>query len=117
MRYKTEIRPYLGGIDVAKRLNPITFAWKDGGRRDIGFGAEDVSKVEPLLTFKNDKGEIEGVQYAQISTVLINSIKEQQSQIEMQSQQINLLQQQLRAQQRQIRRLLGTQIRKPNRSR
>jgi hypothetical protein len=50
----------LGGIDVAKRLNPITFAWKDDGRCDIGFGAEEVAKVEPLLTFNNDKGELEG---------------------------------------------------------
>jgi hypothetical protein len=90
-RYKTTIRPYLGGLDVAKRLNPITFAWKADGRRDIGFGAEDVAKVEPLLTFNNEKGQIEGVQYAQITTVLINSIKEQQAQIEALTKQIRKL--------------------------
>lgn len=28
---------------------------------DIGFGAEDVADTEPLFTFRNDKGEIEGV--------------------------------------------------------
>ena len=71
----------MGGLDVAKRLNPITFAWKVDGRRDIGFGAEEVAKVEPLLTFANEKGEIEGVHYAQITAVLVNAVKEQQAQI------------------------------------
>ena len=96
-RYKTGIQPYLGGVEVAKRLNPITFAWKADGRRDIGFGAEDVVKVEPLLTFKNDKGELEGVQYAQITTVLVNAVKEQQAQIEAQQEQLKQQQQQIDA--------------------
>ena len=29
--------------------------------RDIGLGAEEVATVEPLLTFRSDKGEVEGV--------------------------------------------------------
>ncbi len=85
------IQQYLGGLDVAKRLNPITFAWKEDGRRDIGFGAEEVAKVEPLLTFTNEKGEIEGVHYAQITTVLVNAVKEQQAQIEALTKQIENL--------------------------
>lgn len=97
LRYKTGIQHYLGGVDVAKRLNPITFAWKEDGRRDIGFGAEEVAKVEPLLTFTNEKGEIEGVHYAQITTVLVNAIKEQQAQIEAQQEQIKQQQQQIEA--------------------
>lgn len=48
------------------------------------FGAEQIAEIEPLLTFKNEKGEIEGVNYGQISTVVVNSIKEQQAQIEQQ---------------------------------
>ena len=50
--------------------------------RDIGLAAEEVNKVEPLLTFRNDKGEIEGVKYNKLSAVFINAIKEQQAQIE-----------------------------------
>ncbi len=90
-RYKTSVQRYLGGVDVARRLNPITFAWKDDGRRDIGFGAEEVAKVEPLLTFTNEKGEIEGVHYAQITAVLVNAVKEQQAQIEALEKQIEIL--------------------------
>ena len=50
--------------------------------RDVGFGAEEVNAVEPLLTTRNDKGEIEGVKYAQITTVLVNAIKEQQTELD-----------------------------------
>ena len=39
-------------------------------------------KVEPLLTTTNEKGAVEGVKYDRVSVVLINAIKEQQSQIE-----------------------------------
>jgi hypothetical protein len=116
LRYKTNVHPYLGGLSVLNRLKPITFAWKENGRRDVGFGAEDVFKAEPLLTFNNDKGEIEGVHYAQISTVLVNSVKEQQAQIEAQAREITELREQLSVQKRQtqlvIKLLCGTR-RKP----
>ena len=52
--------------------------------RDMGLVAEEVNKVEPLLTTKNDKGEIEGVKYDRITAVLVNSVKEQQEQINRQ---------------------------------
>jgi len=96
LRYKTDLQTFTGGLDIINRLRPITFTWKVGGMRDIGFGAEEVAAVEPLLTFRNPKGEIEGVKYAQISAVLVNAIKEQQSQIASQQQQITDLKMQLR---------------------
>src|SRR5262249_50291444 len=53
LRYKTDVRPFLGGLDIVNRLRPIAFTWKKGGMRGIGLAAEDVEKVEPLLTFRN----------------------------------------------------------------
>jgi hypothetical protein len=91
LRYKKDVQPYMGGLKLAMKLQPISFAWKEGGGQDVGFGAEDVAKIEPRLTFKNGKGEIEGVNYGQITTVLVNSIKEQQAQIERQQKQIETL--------------------------
>ena len=89
LRYKTDIQPFTDGIDVVKRLHPISFTWKQSGMRDVGFGAEEVEKVEPLLTFRNAKGEIEGVKYDQITAVLVNAIKDQQTQITAQQNQID----------------------------
>lgn len=49
---------------------------------DVGFGAEDVAKINPLFVTYNDKGEIEGVKYDRLSVVFVNGFKEQQAQIE-----------------------------------
>ena len=95
LRYKTTIRNFTGGLDIVRRLRPITFRWIDGGSRDVGFGAEEVARIEPLLTTRNDKGEIEGVKYAQISTVLVNAVREQQMQIEAQARRIEQQQKQI----------------------
>ena len=102
LRYKTDVQPYAGGLNILRRLRPITYTWKNSGRRDLGFGAEQVAEIEPLLTFKNDRGEIEGVNYGQISTVLVNAINEQQAQIERQQRQIQGQQGQINRQQQQM---------------
>ncbi len=88
LRYKTDLQPFSGGLSLMNRLRPISFNWKNGGPRDLGFGAEDVAAVEPLLTFRNDKGEVEGVKYDRLSVVFVNAIKEQQAQIETQQKQV-----------------------------
>jgi len=56
--------------------------------RDIGLDAEEVEKVESLLIFRNEQGQIEGVKYNQLSAVLVNASREQQAQIRKQQQQI-----------------------------
>jgi hypothetical protein len=67
LRYKTNIAPFGSGLNLVKQLSPITFNWKEGGKKDFGLGAEDVEKIEPLLVSYNDKGEVEGVKYDRIA--------------------------------------------------
>jgi hypothetical protein len=88
LRYKDHIVSFTKGLDLLNRLRPITFAWKSSGVRDLGFGAEDVAGVEPLLVTRNDKGEVEGVKYDRITAVLVNAVKEQQEQIKRQRNEI-----------------------------
>ena len=102
LRYKTDIAPFIDGLDLINRLCPIAFTWKQIGIRDIGLGAEDVAAAEPRLVTHNAQGQIEGVKYDHLTVVLINAIKEQQSQIKRQRQQIANHQDQLKQQQRQI---------------
>src|SRR5439155_11703863 len=40
LRYKTNIGSFNYGVDLIKRLRPITFDWKQGGMHDLGLGAE-----------------------------------------------------------------------------
>jgi hypothetical protein len=91
LRYKTDVQSFTGGLEVVRRLSPITFTWRDGGARDVGFGAEDVEKLDPLLVTYNENGEIEGVKYGQLTTVLVNAVKEQQDMIVKLRQQLDAL--------------------------
>ena len=91
LRYKTDLLPFSGGLSLINRLQPISFNWKDGGMRDLGFGAEDVHKIEPLLVTYDAQGLVEGVKYDRISAVLVNALKEQQQQIAAQQTQIEEL--------------------------
>jgi hypothetical protein len=89
LRYKTGVAPFADGLDLINRLRPIQFEWKDGGTHDIGLAAEEVERVEPRLTFRNNAGQIEGVKYDRLTAVFINAFKEQQEQIKRQQSQID----------------------------
>jgi hypothetical protein len=91
LRYKSDVRPFLGGLDTVGRLRPIAFTWRDGGTRDVGFGAEDVAAIEPLLATYDGQGHIEGVKYKQLTTVLVNAVQQQQTQIAEQQRIIEAL--------------------------
>ena len=96
-RYKNNINTFTSGLDLIRRLRPVTFNWKDGGMADMGLVAEEVNAVEPLLTTTNAKGEVEGVKYDRVGVVLINAVSEQQTQIEQQKQEITGLKSELEA--------------------
>jgi Chaperone of endosialidase len=88
LRYKKDFQPFTRGLALLNQLKPITFKWKANDMLDLGFGAEDVAKVEPLLVTHNDTGAIEGVKYDRITAVLVNAVKEQQDQIKAQQNEI-----------------------------
>jgi len=99
LRYKSKVVNFAGGLNIISRLRPISFTWKADGAEDIGFGAEEVEKVAPLFTFRNAKGEIEGVRYDRLGVLFVNAFKEQQTQIKTQQEQIKRQQTQMTEQQ------------------
>ena len=86
LRYKTTIAPFATGLQLIKQLQPITFDWKQGGMHDVGFGAEDVARLNPLFITYGEAGQVEGVKYDRFATLFVNAFKEQQAQIEAQRQ-------------------------------
>jgi hypothetical protein len=92
LRYKTDVEPYRKGLEVVDRLQPIAFTRTANGVRDIGLAAEDVEKVDPLLTYRNENGDIEGVKYELLGVAFVNAIKEQQAQLRRQQELIAELQ-------------------------
>lgn len=63
----------------------------DGGAADVGFGAEDVARINPLFVTYNVQGEIEGVEFDRLSVAFVNAAKERQTKIQNQQEQINAL--------------------------
>jgi hypothetical protein len=81
-RYKYNVNSFDSGLNLVKRLRPVSFNWKSNNAADMGLVAEEVAAVEPLLVQRNANGEVEGVKYDRIGIVLLNAVKEQQAQIE-----------------------------------
>jgi hypothetical protein len=102
IRYKQNVKDYKPGLELIRRLRPVSFNWKVTDEADFGLVAEEVAEVEPLMTIRNDKGEIEGVKYDRVGVVLINAVNEQQDQIEAQQKQIEAQQKQIDEQKTQI---------------
>jgi hypothetical protein len=94
-RYKTDVRPFTPGSELAKRLNPVSFTWKGNGQPDLGLVAEEVAEIEPLLVTYNKHGEVEGVKYDRVGVVLLNAFNEQQRQIDDQKRTISAQQAQI----------------------
>jgi hypothetical protein len=91
IRYKENVENYTRGLDLITKLRPVSYDWKSTGKRDVGFIAEEVNEIEPLLNIFEQNGQIEGVKYAHITTALVNAVKEQQAQIKQQQAQIDAL--------------------------
>jgi len=67
------------GLDAVMSLRPVEFNWQFSSlpRRQVGFIAEEVQAVSPLLAAYDDAtGELRGVQYAQMSALLTRGLQE-----------------------------------------
>lgn len=87
-RYKNHIHPFTSGLNLIKRLRPVSFKWKSDGALDFGLVAEEIAELEPLLVSRNRDGAIEGVKYDRVGVVLVNAVQEQQQQIDEQKKEI-----------------------------
>jgi len=81
LRYKSNVADLPLGLDTVMQLRPVTFDWKSNGEHDLGFVAEEVNALAPVLTTLNKDGQIEGVKYDRITAVLAKGMQEQQQQI------------------------------------
>jgi hypothetical protein len=84
IHFKENINVLNNCLNSVLSLRGISFTWKgepDMGKR-IGFIAQEVEKVVPELVFTNPADGYKGVNYAEMTAVLVEAIKEQQQQIE-----------------------------------
>jgi hypothetical protein len=91
LRLKENIVEIDNPIEKLKKLRGVYFDWKETGERDIGFIAEEIGKIIPEIVSYEDEENALGLDYSRITSLLLESIKEQQEIIDKQEKKINFL--------------------------
>lgn len=88
-RWKTNIATLDGALEMLLKLRGVTYNWKASGESDIGLIAEEVGQVVPEIVVYEENGrDARSVAYGQLVPILIEAVKEQQSQIDTQQEQL-----------------------------
>lgn len=90
-RLKKDIEPLQNSLEVIKSLQGVSYNWKQSGRKDYGFIAEDVGKVLPgIVQWEENGKDATSMDYIKIISFLVEAVKEQQGQIETLNQRLDL---------------------------
>jgi hypothetical protein len=81
-RYKDNIRDSIYGLSHVMQMRSAQFEYKDDGRSDVGFIAEEMVQVIPEVVVIDKQGRPDAVAYDRITSVLLKAIQEQQAIIE-----------------------------------
>ena len=83
IRWKENIVPIDNALDKVLVLRGVYFDWKGNGKHDIGMIAEEVGRVIPeVVSYEENGQDAQGLDYARLTAVIVEAIKEQQKQIE-----------------------------------
>ena len=80
IRYKENIKPLEPALPKLNNIRPVSFEWKDSGKKDIGFIVEEVEKELPEV-IGYDHGVPSSMDYAKMTSFLMQCVKEQQLEI------------------------------------
>jgi hypothetical protein len=94
LRYKQNIQN-LESVDGLYKLRPVTFDWKSTLKSDIGFIAEEVNEILPVLAEINEDGQAEGVKYSKLTAILTKALQIHDQRLKDQQKQIDELQQEI----------------------
>ncbi len=89
LNLKTDLIKVQSGLKLLSGITAYYFKWNDYAKKELGFKdkgqlgimAQDVEKTLPELVYTNTKG-YKAVDYVKFTPILIEAVKEQQSQIE-----------------------------------
>ena len=95
IRYKDHVDDLNLGLGTVLNLRPVTFRWStegaSRGQEDLGFIAEEVAELDPLLATFDDGGVVEGVKYRRMAALLTRGIQELAQTVEQQGAEIERL--------------------------
>jgi hypothetical protein len=92
-RWKSDIHPLQGALGKVERLQGVSYTYTANGKHDIGMIAEDVGKVVPEVVSYEDNGkDAQGIDYARLTALLIEAVKQQQREISRLESEVRVLQ-------------------------
>jgi hypothetical protein len=78
VRFKENIATIIDPLEKVMQMRGVTFDWKDSGRHDIGFIAEEVGiVVSEVVKYESNGVEAASLDYARLTALLLEAIKEQ----------------------------------------
>ncbi len=88
-RWKENVKPIENPLDKVLALRGVSFDWKESKKHDIGMIAEEVGEVVPeVVSYEEDGINAQALDYAKLTALLVEAIKEQQKKISALEQQI-----------------------------
>ena len=102
IRFKRDIAPFPNLLDRVVKLQPVNYYWRAtefpekrfGTQQSYGLIAQEVERVLPELVGEDKEG-FKTVDYSKLPLMMLQAIKEQQTQIEQQHKQLKAQQQQI----------------------
>lgn len=73
---KKNIKPLESSIEILKRIEPVSFNWKDNDKKSYGVIAQELEKILPELVCFNQVNNHKSVSYIPLIALLINAVKE-----------------------------------------
>jgi hypothetical protein len=90
IRLKKDIQPIHNALQIIESLHGVTFKWKADNQPSIGFIAQQVQQVLPQIVTTDSIG-YEALDYSKITPILVEAVKQQQTEINNQQNEINSL--------------------------
>ena len=82
-RFKEDIRTIDNPIGIIEGLRGVRYKWRDSQKDDIGFIAEEVGELLPeVVDFEADGINARGMDYARLTSILVEAVKAQQKKID-----------------------------------
>ena len=81
LKLKSNVKQIENPIETVKKIDGVTFNWKEDNQASMGVIAQNVEKVIPELISK-DEDDVKSVNYSGLIGLLIETVKEQQKQID-----------------------------------
>ncbi len=74
-RLKKDIVPLANGLDAVMHMQPVSFAFKEGGQKGLGFIAQDIETIYPQLVASRSDG-MKAVNYEGLVAPLVSAVQE-----------------------------------------